>query len=179
MSKLIPARLRQRSHLRLYLRRQIHASPTSTATNPAPMTTDSQPSLAPSDSPTSSCTNHATVAKHLNVSDNTAFKPGTNFAKVWLVENSGSCTWTTGYKLVFYDGNLISETSEIFLTKGVRPGENIELRINFMAPIDPALYMSDWYLQDLNGILFGVGASGNEPLHIQIEVRRYGTPIVI
>lgn len=151
-------------------------SPTATATVEEIISSDIQVSMSPSDTATPACSNQAKLVRHLSVSDNTEFKPGTYFAKVWLIENTGSCTWTTGYKLVYLDGNLTGGATETYLSNEVKPGESIELRLSFMAPIDPDLYISEWYIQDTAGNQFGLGA-GDEPLHVQIVVRPLRTPI--
>lgn len=139
------------------------ADTTATATSPA--------------SPTPSCTNIAEFVKHLNVSDNTAFKPDTLFAKVWLIKNAGTCTWTTGYKLVYINGDLMGAQTEIPLPYEVPPGSTVDLRVNLYAPTQPSTYINEWLFRDPDGNQFGIGASADEPLRVQIVVVPVWEPV--
>ena len=120
--------------------------------------------------PTPICTNQAEFVKHLNVSYNTEFKPSTSFAKVWLIKNTGTCTWSTEYKLIYVDGDLMGGPNEIFLHQEVVPGETIDIRVNLLAPVKPSTYANLWMLQDDLGSNFGIGPSGDDPLKVQIVV---------
>ena len=42
------------------------------------------------------------------VPDGTSFAPGTAFRKTWRLRNIGTCTWTTGYSLVYDSGEKFS-----------------------------------------------------------------------
>jgi hypothetical protein len=92
------------------------------------------------------------------------------FGKVWLVKNTGTCTWTPDYKLVNTNGELMGSPIELPIHQIVAPGETIELRITFRAPLEPATYFNEWMLQDMYGNRFGLGNSGEEPLRVQIIV---------
>lgn len=96
--------------------------------------------------------------------------------KVWRVQNSGDCTWTTDYRLVFSQGEVMS-TGETFPFPGsVPPGATVDLRFPLVAPLKPGEYSGYWMLQAPNGEPFGVGPQGNEPLVAQIVVRDPNAP---
>jgi hypothetical protein len=138
---------------------------TETVNTPPP--TETTP---PNNTSTPSCINKAEFVKHLNVSYNTQFKPNVPFAKVWLVKNTGTCTWSSEYKLIFFDGDQMGAATELVLGHEVPPGETVDLRVNLLAPPNPSAYENQWLLQDDTGQNFGVGTSGIEPLRVQIVV---------
>ena len=117
-----------------------------------------------------SCNNKAEFVKHLNSSPNTAYKPGSPFAKLWLVKNVGTCTWTTSYQFVYVGGSEMGGDRAVPLPHDVKPGELLDLRVNLVAPNEPDPYASDWMLQDENGNLFGIGDEADQPLQVVIVV---------
>ena len=53
-----------------------------------------------------SCTNSFAFVDDLNIPDDTAFPPGEEFTKRWLLFNNGTCPWTTDYSVAFVGGDL-------------------------------------------------------------------------
>lgn len=161
------------------------APPTSTLPEPTPL-----PTLAPlpTPQPTSAasvgqpspvvpaCTNLAEFVKSLTVSDNSAFKPEQSFAKIWQIKNTGTCTWTTGYSLVYASGEAMGSPAAVPLPNPVKPGETVDLRVNLIAPVTPATYTGNWYLQDQSGAVFGLGPDSTLPLALTIVVRPVPKP---
>jgi hypothetical protein len=140
----------------------------------APLPTENpvaSPSAAGSASPIPACTNRAEFVKNLTIADNTAFKPGTLFAKIWQIKNTGTCTWTADYKLVYASGESMGSPASIPLPSEVKPGEIVDLRLSLIAPETPNSYTGNWYLQDAAGAVFGLGADGTQPLGLTILVR--------
>ena len=97
--------------------------------------------------------------------------------KVWLVKNTGTCIWSSDYKLIYHEGDLMGASSEIDLPHEVLPGEMIELRVNLVAPTKPATYDNQWMLKSSNGEIFGLGSSGTDPLQVKIIVVAPHIPI--
>lgn len=85
--------------------------------------------------------------------------------------NAGNCLWTTGYALVFFSGDAMGGKSPIQLTKDVKPGESIDLRVDLIAPEQPGTYTSNWVLQDETGAMFGVGPQHDQALLLAIVVK--------
>jgi hypothetical protein len=118
----------------------------------------------------SGCTNQAEFVKNLSFSDNTAFKPGEYFTKVWQILNVGTCTWSTNYRLVYIGGESMQAPAAISLPHEVKPQETVDLRVSMVAPETPNYYENTWMLQDPEGIFFGFGPDYNSPLAVKIQV---------
>ncbi len=125
--------------------------------------------IPPNQSPT--CTNQAEFIKNLTVGNNTALIPGQYFAKIWQIKNSGTCTWTNEYNLIFISGNNMNSPDSIGLQESVAPGKVIDLRLDLVAPNEEGNHSGNWMLQDNLGNLFGIGQSGNQPLEVVIIVK--------
>jgi hypothetical protein len=124
-------------------------------------------------SATPPCENKAEFVKNINLGDYTQFKTGEPFAKIWRIRNTGTCTWTNKYHIVFLEGFQVGSEDQFSLTSEVLPDETIDIRINGNAPIVPGEYSSYWLLQDEQGDLFGLGNNAEEPLAIIIIVTQY------
>jgi hypothetical protein len=129
-------------------------------------------------SPTPSCFNRAEFLKHLTTSDNTALEAGQNFMKVWRIKNTGTCIWTTEYKLVFFSGDEMGAPPSMALPNSVQPGETIDLQIPMTAPLNTTTVTSNWVLQAANGAIFGFGETADQPVEVTIYVKPtpYPTP---
>ena len=68
------------------------------------------------------CTVSARLASE-NPPDQALLKPGDTFLKTWSLENTGTCTWDTSYKLVFMNGDLMGGLASYPLPEPVAPGE--------------------------------------------------------
>jgi hypothetical protein len=97
-------------------------------------------------------------------------EPGQVFAKTWRLENVGSCTWTRLYKLVYFSGNSLNAYQTHYLLAEVKPGQQIDLTVDMVAPQTPGIYQSNWMLTDPEGEYFGIGPNGDAPFWVQIEV---------
>jgi hypothetical protein len=93
----------------------------------------------------------------VNYPDGTVFTPGTQFTKTWLFTNNGSTTWNTNYKLVYAGGSVTDRANKLFvnLTKEVKPGESVEISVDFTAPSTNGSYNSMWNLYSADGKFFG------------------------
>jgi hypothetical protein len=90
------------------------------------------------------------------IPDGTVMAPGQNFDKSWRIQNSGTCTWTVTYKAVFTgsgNGPMGAVTTPI--GKVVKPGESIDIIVEFVAPTTAGDYVSWWKLQNDAGVFFG------------------------
>ncbi len=121
------------------------------------------------------CNNNVFVAD-VTIPDGTIFqdsnpkggRPGSDFKKVWRVQNTGNCKWDEGYVLAFIGGDddlnpksVTFDSSDDF----VDPGETADLGINLTAPKFPGKYTATWKMQSDNGDFFG------SPLTVVIEVK--------
>lgn len=104
------------------------------------------------------------------VEQGTLLMPGMHFTKVWQVQNSGTCTWTTEYKLIFKSGADFGSPAEINLEKEILPGEHLDIVVPMIAPQSPGDYRGEWLLQSPEGEEFGWGAKYNSPLPVYIRI---------
>ncbi len=115
--------------------------------------------------------NAARFIEDVTIPDDTKVNPGTGFVKTWLLENYGYCTWTTGYKLVFVSGDRLSAPQEVPIQEEVKPGDEVEISVNMIAPLNPGKYESYWKLSDASGTLFGTGTFAENSIWAIIQVR--------
>ena len=104
-----------------------------------------------------SCNNSVYVAD-VTYPDNSQIKPGTDFEKIWRVQNTGTCAWDEGYKLVFIAGDkaLDPPTFEFKDSKDfVSGGETADIGVDLTAPLAEGTYSATWRLQSDSGVFFG------------------------
>lgn len=84
--------------------------------------------------------------------------PGIPFLRNWRVQNTGTCEWTPGYRLVYAYGNTpaaIMGGKGMTLTRQVLPGETADLQLQLVSPIAQGTYRSVWQMVDAKGRPFG------------------------
>jgi hypothetical protein len=153
------------------------ASPDQPPGSPSPVASGTSATERPSPNPEGtetivSCTNRLRFLKDVSVPDNTRMSPGDAFTKEWRVRNTGSCGWTSEYRLVFQSGNIMGGPAEgVPLPDPVAPGEDVVLSVKLTAPEVPGRYKGYWLLQDGFGVDFGYGDDADEAFWVQIRVR--------
>lgn len=138
-----------------------------TATPTITLTT--QPPVVINPTATQAC-DRVSFVSDVSVSDGTNFAPGAAFVKTWRLKNDGSCTWTTGYALVFDHGNAMNGPSAILLPSSVAPGQTIDISVNLVAPTAAGSYRGYWTLRNTAGLVFGLGDKGDVPFYVDIAV---------
>ena len=101
--------------------------------------------------------------------DGTLFKPGESFLKTWWLQNTGTCTWDSTYRLVYWDGELMGGAVSYPLPVVVAPGETKEIAILLQVPATDGQYRGYWRLKSPWGYDFGVGA-GSQSFYVDILV---------
>jgi hypothetical protein len=138
----------------------------STATIPTatsePSNTDPASVITPTSAPTlasapadPNCVKASLVSE--NPPDQTIMTPGQYFWKTWSLQNNGTCTWTTAYQLVFWDGDRLGSSISYPLPKEVAPGETTDLTIYLQAPDTSGAFTGFWRLKTPWESNFGVG----------------------
>ncbi|MBN2146938.1 MAG: DUF1080 domain-containing protein [Anaerolineales bacterium] len=148
------------------------AQPTATSEAVQPSDTP-QPSATPEPSPTATptaCTDAAKFVLDVTFADNTSVTPGQEFVKIWRLENTGTCTWTTEYDLVFVDGNIMGGPTTQPLPSEVLPGATVDISVALTAPGTPGTYQGDWMLRNAKDVNFGLGDEGVKPFYVKIKV---------
>lgn len=90
----------------------------------------------------------------ITVPDDTQMAPGQDFVKTWKIKNTGTCTWGTGYSVIYAYGEKMSGVAEP-LTTVVAPGEEVEVSVRFKAPDKAGQYSSTWRMANANKSPFG------------------------
>ncbi len=106
----------------------------------------------------------------VTVPDGTSFAAGAAFTKTWRLKNIGSCTWTTGYALVFDSGNQMGGPASVNLPNSVLPGQTVDVSVNLTAPASAGHYIGFWKFKNASGVLFGIGSTANKSWWVEINV---------
>ena len=89
--------------------------------------------------------------------DMTIYLPGDSFTKTWTIQNQGTCTWDSSYKLIFWSGDILGGSTSYELPEVVLPGDDISISIFLQAPATEGTYTGYWRLQTPWNANFGVG----------------------
>jgi hypothetical protein len=89
-----------------------------------------------------------------NMQNPPVLNPGQPFTKSWRVRNTGTCTWTSAYRLAFVQGNLPGAQMSgqpAFVSGFVPPTAQHDFNVPLVAPIAPGTYQGFWQMfNDLN-----------------------------
>ncbi|HNT25274.1 MAG TPA: NBR1-Ig-like domain-containing protein [Anaerolineales bacterium] len=156
-------------------------NPSTPADTPAPATATPAPSETPTAQPSATptqglsdtpvaCTDQVEFVKDISIPDESVMLPGETFVKTWQLRNTGDCTWTTAYAVVFAAGDQMGGTSPQSLTSQVAPGATVDISVEMKAPGTPGEYRGDWKLRSPGGAIFGVGSKGDGAFWVKITV---------
>lgn len=154
----------------------------SQTTTPVPGST-----LAPTNSPAQTATlgagttppagtaaadcDQARFVEDVTIPDGTVFAPAERFTKTWRLENTGTCTWTSSYSLVFVEGDRLGAQEALPLSStNIPPGSEVLVSVEMTAPDSNGRYRGDWKLRNSGGQVFGVGEEGDKTFWVQIDV---------
>ncbi|HUF38526.1 MAG TPA: NBR1-Ig-like domain-containing protein [Anaerolineales bacterium] len=113
----------------------------------------------------------------VTIPDGTDMLPGQAFVKTWRLVNSGTCTWTSAYAVVWVSGDKLGDQNAVALTGNVGPGQSVDISVPMTAPVQTGSYQSNWQLRNAGGDLFGIGAGGQSVFWVRIDVvSPTGTP---
>ena len=149
--------------------------PTFPAGTPAPSdqpAPTSGPTLSGAD-PDPNCAKASLVAE--NPPDGVIVKPGQTFWKTWTIKNTGTCTWTAAYNLVYTSGDLMGGLTSYPLNDDIAPGEQKDISIFLKAPEAEGVSTGYWKLQSPWNSSFGVGPS-DDPFYVQVNVSNAAEP---
>jgi hypothetical protein len=118
------------------------------------------PTIIPTVNP-EECSSNLTFISDLTIPDNTSVAYGSVIDKQWIVENSGSCHWSSEYRLKHIGGAALGAPEEIALYPA-RAGTQANIQILFTAPFTDGEYESAWQAFDPDGVAFG------DPIFIRI-----------
>jgi hypothetical protein len=113
---------------------------------------------------------HITWGKDITIPDGTELVPGETFTKTWRLNNTGSCTWTSGYSLVFDSGDRMGAPDDLKLTSDtVAPGQEYDVSVVLTAPDEPGDYRGNFKLRNPSGAIFGLGKI-SDPFYVDINI---------
>jgi len=115
----------------------------------------------------------AAFVTDVTYADGTNVALGVTFTKIWRVKNIGTCTWTTSYALVNVGGDKFNARNAVTIPGSVAPGQSIDLPIDLTAPNQSGHYRGYWRLRNTDGVIFGVGSSGEENIFVDVNVGGY------
>jgi hypothetical protein len=101
--------------------------------------------------------NRASFVADVTIPDGTQIEVNKAFTKTWRLRNVGSCTWTSGYSLVFDSGDQMSGPASQPLTNStVPPNQTIDVSVNLTAPASAGTYRGNWRLREPGGSTFAL-----------------------
>lgn len=112
----------------------------------------------------------ASFIKDVNYPDGTEVDTGSAFTKTWRLRNTGTCTWTSGYSIVFDSGDSMGGPASKQLTAGtVAPGQTIDVSMNLTAPGSTGTYRGVYRLRNSNNVLFSIENSASDTFWVEIK----------
>jgi hypothetical protein len=113
----------------------------------------------------------ASFVKDVTISDGTVFSRGSNFTKTWRLQNTGTCSWTSSYALVFVSGDPMNGPTVVALPGNVNPGQTVDISVNLTAPGKDGHYRGYWKLRNASNALFGIGDNADVAFWVDITVK--------
>jgi hypothetical protein len=133
----------------------ITPTPVFTNTPKVTATPTTPPATATKAVPTpTGCANFLFVSD-VTIPDGTQLPVNQDFTKTWRVKNTGTCTWTSSFKLAFSYGELMGGQSVPFTT-AVQAGQTVDISVNLKVPNKTGKLTGVWVLLDDKGEHFGV-----------------------
>jgi hypothetical protein len=112
----------------------------------------------------------------ITIPDGTSLRPEEPFSKTWRLKNSGACTWTREYTVVWFSGERFGVPDRLLLSNPVVSGETVDITIDMRAPVQAGSYQGNWKLVDAQGAYFGIGPNGDAPFWVRVLVVEDTTP---
>jgi len=132
----------------------VPAVPTNTAAPPTvTLAVASSTSSAPVATATSNCDDGDFVTD-VTIPDGTILNPNESFTKTWRLKNTGTCSWTPSYAVVFSNGDSMSGPATQALTGNVNPGQTMDISVDLKAPGSAGDYTGYWKLRNAAGVTF-------------------------
>ncbi|NMB92969.1 MAG: hypothetical protein GYA26_02025 [Flexilinea flocculi] len=126
------------------------------------------PTLSISSNTKDGCTNRFEYVSDVTFPDGSMTLPYTTFTKSWYIQNTGTCTWNSKYKIVYYSGDNVGTAKSFPLftsDKIAKPGESIIASVKLYAGEGHNNdYTTYWSLQSDDGEIFNGGTAQNIPL---------------
>lgn len=109
----------------------------------------------------------AKLVRHITIPDGQVLPMGQYFAKVWRIQNTGTCTWDSSVYFMPYGGFDPLFGSPIPLPQRVKPGKTIDLMVNLLTPNLQGNITGQWVFRS-DGEYFG--NNGSTPFRVNVNV---------
>jgi len=125
---------------------------------PTPLFTDTP--LAPTatvvtPSPTVQKCEDVAFVEDVTIPDDTQMAVNQHFTKTWRVQNTGSCTWITGFYLGYSFGEQMGGQTRVPLTAAVAAGQTADISVSLTVPNKTGKLTGVWAIFDDKGVNFG------------------------
>lgn len=123
--------------------------------------------------------NAATFVSDVSIPDNTEININKDFVKTWRIRNIGTCTWTSGYRVIFDHGDQMGAPGSASFTGGtVAPGATVDISVSLKAPGTAGTYQGFFRLKSSDGQVFGIGANANGAFWVKIKATEWEFHII-
>ncbi len=113
--------------------------------------------------------NQASFVADVTVPDGTEMMINTSFVKTWRIKNTGTCTWTTAYHIVYSSGAQLGAAAAINFPGTVPPGATVDLSVPMNTlSVAGQQYTGYFKFRSDAGIEFGLGP-GDVPVSVVIS----------
>ncbi len=144
---------------------------TITATTAPTATSTPQPTATMPPTPTPlSCSNKGKFIDDVTIPDDTEMLPGQEYIKTWRLQNTGTCTWSDQYALMFVNGDQMNGTSPLPLTGSVAPNSTVDISITLKAPATAGTYRGSWVLFTPSAFNYNPETDAIVSFYVQIKV---------
>jgi len=109
----------------------------------------------------------AKLVRHITIPDGQVLPTGQFFAKVWRIQNTGTCTWDSSIYFTPVGGFDPLFGSPIPLPQKVKPGKTIDLMVNLLTPNAQGNITGQWVFRS-DGESFG--NNGSTPFRVNVNV---------
>ncbi len=101
------------------------------------------------------CTNAAKFVSDITVPDNSNLPAGEKFTKTWRVQNTGTCTWWSGYTLTHYSELKLNAPKSVPLPR-TNPGETADISVELTAPETAGSYRGNFVIRNPKGLIMEI-----------------------
>ena len=108
---------------------------------PSPAPTEAIPDNPPD------CVNSASFVSDITIPDNSEIIGGSAFTKTWLIQNTGTCIWWSGYTLAHYSDQAMSAPDFVQLSV-TNPGETADISVDLVAPSVAGKYQGNFVVKN-------------------------------
>ena len=94
------------------------------------------------------------VYNFADVYKNKPIPPNGHFTNSWILQNTGTCTWDSSYKISFKSGYQMTQAASYPIVADgniVAPGQSATVHINMVAPAKTGGHQAEWQLQSRDG----------------------------